>query len=132
MVRLAGGPSWAFLVRWCPATAGVVALAAAAALWARTRPGTGPAATTGSRGEGRWSRTSAMVTTLTVVGALVFTAISLASRDQIHVARQGQITDRYTRAVDSDRSGANLSGTRVGLTRCRRPRWWTPPCTGPA
>lgn len=41
-----------------------------------------------------------MVITLTAVGALVFTAISLASRDQIDVARQGQITDRYTRAVD--------------------------------
>ena len=42
-----------------------------------------------------------MATTITAVGALIFTALSLgATRDQLEVTRQGQITDRYTRAVD--------------------------------
>ncbi len=84
------------LVHWWPALAAAVALLAAGVLWVRTRPSPAPLS-----GEGRWSRIGGMVTTVTAVGALVFTAVSLqASRDQIDVTREGQITDRFTRAVD--------------------------------
>lgn len=84
------------LVHWWPTLAAAVALLAAGVLWVRTRPSPAPLS-----GEGRWSRIGGMVTTVTAVGALVFTVISLqATRDQIDVAREGQITDRFTRAVD--------------------------------
>ncbi|MGI5500798.1 pentapeptide repeat-containing protein [Lentzea sp. CA-135723] len=98
LVALDAVPSWAFVARWWPAATAGVALATAVVLWSRTRrhpagPAAGP--------EGRWSRIGGVVTTITAIGALVFTALSLAAtRDQIDVARQGQLTDRFTRAVD--------------------------------
>jgi uncharacterized protein YjbI with pentapeptide repeats len=50
---------------------------------------------------GRSSQLATLITAFTALGALVFTALSLqATREQIHVAEQGQITDRYTRAID--------------------------------
>ncbi|GHE89832.1 hypothetical protein GCM10017786_22540 [Amycolatopsis deserti] len=101
--------SWqALLTRWWPLAAAVVALVAAGVLWSRTRQR--PAAAD------NWSRIGGMVTTVTAVGALVFTAISLeATRDQIEVARQGQITDRYTRAVDQlGAEGAENLHRRLG------------------
>jgi uncharacterized protein YjbI with pentapeptide repeats len=90
------GATFGFLVHWWPAVAAGAAVVVAGVLWVRTRPSPAPLS-----GEGRWSRIGGMVTTVTAVGALVFTAISLqATRDQIDVAREGQITDRFTRAVD--------------------------------
>jgi hypothetical protein len=48
-----------------------------------------------------WSAVTSVITALTAVGALIFTALSLnATRDQIAVAEQGQYTDRYSRAVE--------------------------------
>lgn len=85
-----------FLARWWPAVAAGLALVAAGLLWTRARPAPAPLS-----GEGRWSRIGGMVTTVTALGALVFTAISLqATRDQIDVAREGQLTDRFTHAID--------------------------------
>jgi hypothetical protein len=101
LVRVGAMPSWAFLSRWWPAVAAGVALVTAGVLWSLGRQLPSAARTPGSSGESRWSRIGAMVTTITAGGALVFTALSLeATRDQIDVARQGQINDRYTRAVD--------------------------------
>ncbi|WP_435122807.1 hypothetical protein [Amycolatopsis thermoflava] len=108
---------WPFLTEWWPLVAAVVALVAAGVLWSRSLPR--PAAA-GSRAADRWSRIGGMVTTVTALGALVFTAISLqATRDQIEVARQGQITDRYTRAVDQlgAEGAANLHRRLGGSTR---------------
>ncbi len=96
LVRLGMVPSWTVLGRWWPALVAVAALVLAGVLWSRTRPSPAPLS-----GEGRWARIGGMVTTVTAVGALVFTAISLqATREQIDVARQGQITDRFTRAIE--------------------------------
>jgi hypothetical protein len=57
-----------------------------------------------------------MVTAFTALAALVFTALSLAAtRDQIDVTEQGQITDRYTTAVNQmSTSGADHLETRLG------------------
>ncbi|MBA2694630.1 MAG: pentapeptide repeat-containing protein [Actinobacteria bacterium] len=42
-----------------------------------------------------------MLTALTAVGALVFTALSLqATRDQVGLSEQGQLTDRFSKAVE--------------------------------
>jgi uncharacterized protein YjbI with pentapeptide repeats len=52
-------------------------------------------------GEGRWARLTALVTAFTALAALVFTAQSLrATRDQVGITEQGQLTDRYTKAID--------------------------------
>jgi hypothetical protein len=48
-----------------------------------------------------WTSITTMITAFTALAALVFTALSLgATREQIGVAEQGQITDRYTRAIE--------------------------------
>ncbi|MFI9817106.1 pentapeptide repeat-containing protein [Saccharothrix variisporea] len=56
----------------------------------------------GRRGARRdWAQVSSLVSALTAVGALVFTALSLqATRDQIEIAERGQVTDRYSKAVE--------------------------------
>lgn len=59
----------------------------------------------GTRRRRRWkvatSGITTLITALTAVGALIFTALSLgATRDQIAIAEQGQITDRYSRAIE--------------------------------
>ncbi|MCF6421742.1 MULTISPECIES: pentapeptide repeat-containing protein [Amycolatopsis] len=111
---------WPFLTEWWPLVAAVVALVAAGVLWSRSRQ---RPTTTGAGAAERWSRIGGMVTTVTAVGALVFTAISLqATRDQIEVARQGQITDRYTRAVDQlgAEGAANLHRRLGGIYALER------------
>ncbi|WP_146231643.1 pentapeptide repeat-containing protein [Lentzea atacamensis] len=103
LIRLHLVPSWDDLQRWWPALAAVAALVVAAVLWWRTRPVGSPSSpgSSSSSRESRWARISGIVTAITAVLALLFTALSLAAtRDQIEVARQGQINDRYTRAVD--------------------------------
>lgn len=61
--------------------------------------------------------------TITAIGALIFTGLSLnATRDQVvvaqqqnKVAEQGQFTDRYTKAVEQlDRSGPDHLQARLG------------------
>ncbi|NUT93132.1 MAG: pentapeptide repeat-containing protein [Saccharothrix sp.] len=56
----------------------------------------------GRRGARRdWAQVSSLVSALAAVGALVFTALSLqATRDQIEIAERGQVTDRYSKAVE--------------------------------
>ncbi|XVV05712.1 pentapeptide repeat-containing protein [Actinosynnema sp. CA-248983] len=56
----------------------------------------------GRRGRRRdWGQVSALVSALAAVGALVFTALALqATRDQIVIAERGQVTDRYSKAVE--------------------------------
>lgn len=63
-----------------------------------------------------WSKVTSAVTAFTALAALTFTAQSLsATRDQINVSEQGQITDRYTTAVDQiSTSGADHLETRLG------------------
>lgn len=63
-----------------------------------------------------WSKLTSAVTAFTALAALVFTSQSLAAtRDQINVAEQGQITDRYTAAVNQiSLSGADHLETRLG------------------
>lgn len=63
-----------------------------------------------------WSKLTSFVTAFTALAALVFTAMSLtATRDQINVAEQGQITDRYTKAVDQiGIQGVEHLETRLG------------------
>ncbi|WP_162185768.1 pentapeptide repeat-containing protein [Lentzea aerocolonigenes] len=57
-----------------------------------------------------------MITALTAVGALVFTGLSLnATRQQVAVAEQSQVTDRYTKAVEQlDRGGDDHLQVRLG------------------
>ncbi|MFI7676052.1 pentapeptide repeat-containing protein [Actinophytocola sp. NPDC049390] len=111
LVRLGMVPSWTVVGRWWPALVALAALVVAGVLWSRTRSSPTPLT-----GEGRWSRIGGMVTTVTAVGALVFTAISLeATRDQIDVAREGQITDRFTRAIDQlSAEGSSNMHRRLG------------------
>ncbi|QFZ19963.1 pentapeptide repeat-containing protein [Saccharothrix syringae] len=94
LVLLGAVPSWAWLTRWWPALAGVLVLLVAVVLVLRG----------GGAGEGRphdWQRTTGLVTALTAVGALVFTGLSLRStQQQVAVAEQAQLTDRYLRAVE--------------------------------
>lgn len=48
-----------------------------------------------------WSEATTVVTSLTAVGALVFTGLSLqAAREQLDIARTAQITERFTKAVE--------------------------------
>ncbi|KAA2263469.1 pentapeptide repeat-containing protein [Solihabitans fulvus] len=63
-----------------------------------------------------WSAVTSAITALTAVGALVFTAQSLnATRDQVALAEQGQITDRYTKAIDQiGTQGPEHLQTRLG------------------
>lgn len=109
--------SWTGLLDWLGSwwlvlLAGALAVAAATVAW-RGRTAASPAPEAEPR-EGRWSRVSTLVTAFTALGALVFTALSLgATRDQLGIAEQGQLTDRYTKAVDqlsADHLQARLGG----------------------
>jgi hypothetical protein len=103
----AGVLDW--LGRWWPAVVGVGLGVAALVLWRRSRTGPAPS-------EARWTRLTALVTALTAVAALAFTAQSLrATRDQIDVTEQRQLTDRYTKAIDQlGTPGADHLWVRVG------------------
>ena len=59
---------------------------------------------------------TSVVTAFTAVGALVFTGLSLrATQTQIEIAEQGQITDRYTKAVSQlDATGPEHLQGRLG------------------
>ncbi len=56
------------------------------------------------------------VTVLTAVGALLFTGLSLqATRDQVALGEQGQITDRFSRAIDQlGQEGSGKLSIRLG------------------
>jgi hypothetical protein len=64
----------------------------------------------------RWNRVTTLITAFTAVGALVFTGLSLrATQDQIDVSQQGQLTDRYTKAIDQiGAPGPDRLWVRVG------------------
>jgi len=48
-----------------------------------------------------WTAIGAIVTGLTAIGALIFTGLSLrATQDQIMISEQGQLTDRFSKAVE--------------------------------
>lgn len=54
-----------------------------------------------SRAKINWTAVTSVISAATAVVALVFTSKSLDStRDQVALAEQGQVTDRYTKAVD--------------------------------
>ena len=101
--------SWNWLGRWWPAVVAGVLVVATVVLWRRPQ-------TAEPSGEGRWTRLVSLVTAFTALAALVFTALSLrATRDQIGVTEQGQITDRYTKAIDQlGTPGADHLWVRVG------------------
>ncbi|MET8997106.1 pentapeptide repeat-containing protein [Amycolatopsis sp. NPDC004169] len=63
-----------------------------------------------------WTAITSVVTAATALAALGFTAQSLsATRTQINLSEQGQITDRYTKAVDQlGTQGADHLQTRLG------------------
>ncbi|GLZ29722.1 hypothetical protein Lesp02_19120 [Lentzea sp. NBRC 105346] len=94
-------PAWQtvldWLGRWWIVGLVITLAAAAAVVWWRSRPKTTPA----EKPPVDRTQLATMVTAFTALGALVFTALSLrATHDQIAVAEQGQITDRYTKAID--------------------------------
>ncbi|MEU0405304.1 pentapeptide repeat-containing protein [Streptomyces sp. NPDC006197] len=91
-----------WLGRWWPVLLSGVSVVAAIVIWRRRHGPNGPreSSETGARTD-RWSQLPTFITTFTALAALVFTALSLrATHDQISVAEQGQITDRYTKAID--------------------------------
>lgn len=63
-----------------------------------------------------WSAITSLISALTAVGALIFTALSLnAARDQVTVAQQGQFADRYSRAMEQlDHQGSDRMQIRLG------------------
>jgi uncharacterized protein YjbI with pentapeptide repeats len=63
-----------------------------------------------------WSAITSLISALTAVGALIFTALSLnAVRDQVSVAEQGQFADRYSRAIEQlDHQGSDRVQIRLG------------------
>lgn len=63
-----------------------------------------------------WDKITAMITAFGALGALAFTGFTLrATRDQIAVSEQGQLTDRYAKAIDQlGAPGAGQVWTRVG------------------
>jgi uncharacterized protein YjbI with pentapeptide repeats len=63
-----------------------------------------------------WSKITSVVSAFTALAALVFTALSLnATRDQISISQQGEITGRYTAAVNQlGTPGSDHLGTRLG------------------
>jgi hypothetical protein len=83
--------TWVLIGRWWPAvvSAGLVAIALLLPRRRLRRTSVDP-----MRGEGRWTRVTALVTAFTALGALVFTAQSLRATEQ------GQLTDRFTKAID--------------------------------
>lgn len=72
------------------------------------------------RGTVNWTAiaTSApsVITALTAIGALIFTGLSLkATRNQIAIAEQGQITDRYSRTIEQlGQQGSDKLHIRLG------------------
>lgn len=102
-----------WLGRWWPAVVSA-ALAVAALVLRRRRSEL--AAADPVQDEGRWTRLTAIVTAFTALAALVFTAQSLrATRDQIGVTEQGQLTDRFTKAIDQlGTPGPDRLWVRVG------------------
>lgn len=91
--------TWSWLGRWWPAAVSAALLVAVLVLLRRGRQRI--SAEPAQHGEGRWTRVTALVTAFTALAALVFTAQSLrATRDQIDVTEQGQVADRYTKAID--------------------------------
>ncbi|MGM1063947.1 pentapeptide repeat-containing protein [Saccharothrix sp. Mg75] len=71
-----------------------------------------------SRGDRSWNWTAvaSVLAAVAAVGGVVFTGLSLqATRAQIAVAEQGQLTDRFTKAVDQlDRAGVEHLQARLG------------------
>jgi hypothetical protein len=63
-----------------------------------------------------WSAVTSLITALTAVGALIFTALSLnTTRDQVAVAQERQYTDRYSRAIEQlGRQGPDQLQIRLG------------------
>lgn len=63
-----------------------------------------------------WTAITSIITAITAVGALIFTALSLnATRDQVAVTEQGQYTDRYSRAIEQlGRQGPDQLQIRLG------------------
>ena len=60
-----------------------------------------------------WPRLSALLTSLTAVAALLFTALTLQeTRRQVDLAERGQITDRFVKAVDQ--TGSADMSVRLG------------------
>ncbi|MFJ7211071.1 pentapeptide repeat-containing protein [Amycolatopsis sp. NPDC098790] len=59
---------------------------------------------------------TSLITAATALGALVFTGLSLsATRDQVNVSQQSQITDRYTKAIEQiGAQGREHLQTRLG------------------
>lgn len=89
---------WGWLGQWWPAVLSAGLAVAALVLRRRTPRST---STDPGHGADRWTRLTTLVTAFTAVAALIFTALSLgATRDQIGITEQGQITDRYTKAID--------------------------------
>ena len=87
-------PPLGWLSRWWPAVASLLLFGVAFAAWRRGRE---PRATEPAVRRD-WTQ---VITATTALGALIFTALSLrATQEQIEVAEQGQITDRYAKAVE--------------------------------
>jgi uncharacterized protein YjbI with pentapeptide repeats len=131
------GPNWSaigtWLGTWWWLVLAVVVAATGGALLIHARPARTPsvvwertpdqvgllARSTPAQQPGRqvnWSAVTSLITAFTALAALVFTALSLsATRDQIAVSEQGQITDRYSTAITqlSTQGTGNLE-TRLG------------------
>lgn len=82
----------------------------------RTHPAGPPLVEQPERGGLDWTRITSLITALTALGALLFTALSLsATRDQIYITEQGQLTDRFSKAVEQLGSqGPDLVDVRLG------------------
>ncbi|SFW86668.1 pentapeptide repeat-containing protein [Amycolatopsis australiensis] len=63
-----------------------------------------------------WPAMTSVITALTAVGALIFTALSLnATRAQVALSEQGQVTGRFTTAVEElDKGGGEHLQARLG------------------
>nr|BFE53819.1 hypothetical protein GCM10017745_72460 [Saccharothrix mutabilis subsp. capreolus] len=99
--------AWLWLRSWWPAVGGgLVLLVVLGLVWPRSA----------TRQPHDWSRTTAVVSAFTAVAALVFTALSLdATREQVAVSEQAQITDRFTKAVEQvGVKGADRVHLRIG------------------
>src|SRR6266699_1165904 len=124
-------PGWAAVGRWWaqwwPAAAAALAGSAGVVLWRSVtstpalEPGapaapSPPATAVTGRHTWDWSKVTSVITAFTALAALVFTGESLnATRSQDTLAEQGQITDRYTAAVDQiGIQGADHLETRLG------------------
>lgn len=63
-----------------------------------------------------WTAATSITTALTAIGALFFTGLSLsAARDQVAITEQGQLTDRYSRAIEQlGEQGSERLQVRLG------------------